>query len=210
MRQPNFINNYTLVNNIQHSNLNLILSFYKQITQLCYYFNVVLGKFLLGILFNLYDISLICEIHSFKNCIYILKNHLAFLYYLVDIVVIDRPLKKNRFELIYLFVSYKYSLRLAIHLYVNELAFVPSISDLYMSAMWVERECWDMFGILFSGHSDLRRLFTDYGFIGYPLRKDFPLTGYFEIFYSDLMQRIRKSRVILMQEYRYYDFIKIW
>lgn len=121
---------------------------------------------------------------------------------LIDIVVSDVPGKKNRFSVCYLLLSHFYNTRLSLITKINEITPLPSISYLFESANWLEREVWDMFGIFFSGHPDLRRILTDYGFSGHPLRKEFPLTGFKELSYIDHIQNLRYDSVILAQEYR--------
>ena len=139
------------------------------------------------------------------------KYHLNFQYFmLIDIIIVDNPGKLLRFNIIYLFQSLKYNTRLRLNLYTNECIPIQSIMSLFFSAAWMERESWDMFGILFIGHTDLRRLLTDYGFLGFPLRKDFPVTGYYEIFYSDIQKRLIQQRVILIQNLRFFFYPNVW
>lgn len=125
---------------------------------------------------------------------------------LVDLVVYDRPGKKFRFTLIYNLLSITYNQRLHLLIERDELTYIPSITDLYPSAGWLEREVWDRFGIFFSQNPDLRRLLTDYGFSGFPLRKDFPLTGFLETYYSDEQKRIVYQPVELSQERRQFNY----
>lgn len=123
---------------------------------------------------------------------------------LIDIVVSDVPGKKNRFSVCYLLLSHFYNNRVTVITKVNEITPLVSVTALFESANWLEREVWDMFGIFFSGHPDLRRILTDYGFNGHPLRKEFPLTGFKELWYSDHLQNVRYDNVVLAQEYRIY------
>ena len=129
---------------------------------------------------------------------------------LVDITAIDHPQRSDRFDVVYHFLSMYQNHRIRVKLAVDEDAMVPSISTLHPSANWFEREVFDMFGILFSGHPDLRRLLTDYGFRGHPLRKDFPTTGYTEVRYDDVQKRVVYEPVSLTQEYRQFDFMSPW
>lgn len=122
----------------------------------------------------------------------------------------DYPLKKKRFEVIYELLSLNYNQRLRIKVYLHELESLPSCETVFPAANWYEREVWDLFGIFFSNHSDLRRILTDYGFEGYPLRKDFPLTGYTEVRYSDTLKRVVNENLELAQEYRTFDFLSPW
>jgi NADH/F420H2 dehydrogenase subunit C len=125
-----------------------------------------------------------------------------------DICVIDYPAKNERFEVNYNLLSVKYNLRLFVKTYTQ--AYVPSLVPLFNSANWIERECWDMFGIFFLNHPDLRRILTDYGFDGFPLRKDFPLTGYIEIRYDDEKSNIVYEPLEMSQEYRLFNFTSPW
>jgi len=125
-----------------------------------------------------------------------------------DICVVDYPEKMDRFEINYNLLSVKYNFRVFIKSYTS--AYISSISGLYNSANWIERECWDMFGIFFTNHPDLRRILTDYGFEGFPLRKDFPLTGYIEIRYDDEKSNIVYEPLEMSQEYRLFNFTSPW
>ncbi len=129
---------------------------------------------------------------------------------LVDITAIDYPERPERFDVVYHFLSMYQNHRIRVKLSVDEDAVVPSIHSLHPSANWFEREVFDMFGLLFSGHPDLRRLLTDYGFRGHPLRKDFPTTGYTEVRYDEVQKRVIYEPVSLVQEYRQFDFMSPW
>ncbi|WP_333827799.1 NADH-quinone oxidoreductase subunit C [Pararhodobacter sp.] len=129
---------------------------------------------------------------------------------LVDITAVDYPARKARFEVVYHFLSMYRNQRIRLKAAVREDEMVLSIVDEHPSANWFEREVFDMFGILFSGHPDLRRLLTDYGFRGYPLRKDFPTTGYTEVRYDEAAKRVVYEPVKLVQEYRQFDFMSPW
>ena len=129
---------------------------------------------------------------------------------LVDITAIDYPERAQRFDMVYHFLSMYRNHRIRLKLAVREEDMVPSIHELHPSANWFEREVFDMFGILFSGHPDLRRILTDYGFRGYPLRKDFPTTGYTEVRYDEVQKRVVYEPVSLVQEYRQFDFMSPW
>jgi NADH-quinone oxidoreductase subunit C len=129
---------------------------------------------------------------------------------LVDITAIDRPEAADRFEVVYHFLSMYRNHRIRVKVAVDETAMVPSIIAVHPSANWFEREVFDMFGILFSGHPDLRRILTDYGFRGHPLRKDFPTTGYTEVRYDEALKRVVYEPVKLVQEYRQFDFLSPW
>jgi len=129
---------------------------------------------------------------------------------LVDITAIDYPARKSRFEVVWHFLSMYRNHRIRLKAAMREDAMVPSITGIHPAANWFEREVFDMFGILFSGHPDLRRLLTDYGFRGYPLRKDFPTTGYTEVRYDEALKRVVYEPVKLVQEYRQFDFMSPW
>ena len=129
---------------------------------------------------------------------------------LSDLTAVDFPEKVARFEIIYQMLSLDLNARLRIVTSIADGDVVPSAIDVFASANWAEREVWDMFGIFFSGHTDLRRLLTDYGFEGHPLRKDFPLTGYAEVRYNDTERRVVYEPVKLTQEYRDFDFLSPW
>ena len=129
---------------------------------------------------------------------------------LVDITAVDYPERPKRFDVVYHFLSMYQNQRIRLRVAVREEDMVPSITDVHPSANWFEREVFDMFGILFSGHPDLRRILTDYGFRGYPLRKDFPTTGYTEVRYDEVQKRVVYEPVKLVQEYRQFDFMSPW
>lgn len=130
--------------------------------------------------------------------------------YLVDICGVDYPAEEERFEIVYNLLSVKQNQRVRIKVTTNEDIPVPSASALFSVANWYEREVWDLYGVFFNGHPDLRRLLTDYGFEGHPLRKDFPLTGYVEVRYDDLQKRVVNEPVKLTQEFRSFDFMSPW
>ena len=129
---------------------------------------------------------------------------------LVDITAVDHPDPEERFDLVYHFLSMYQNQRIRLKVAVREDDIVPSIIEVHPSANWFEREVFDMFGILFSGHPDLRRILTDYGFRGYPLRKDFPTTGFTEVRYDEEQKRVVYEPVKLVQEYRQFDFMSPW
>ena len=151
---------------------------------------------------------------SVENLIEVLTNlrddeELAFTQ-LSDLTAVDYPNRPYRFEMVYQLLSITMNQRLRLLVAVDEGSVVPSVISIYNAANWAEREVWDMFGIFFSGHPDLRRLLTDYGFEGHPLRKDFPLTGYVEVRYDDTQRRVVYEPVHLVQEYRDFDFLSPW
>ena len=129
---------------------------------------------------------------------------------LIDITAVDYPEKEKRFKVVYLLLSHENNLRILINMNIDEKTLVPSITKIFPSANWMEREVFDMYGISFKDHPDLRRILTDYGFEGYPLRKDFPLTGHTEVRYSDEKKKVIYEPVKLDQQYRDFDFESPW
>ena len=129
---------------------------------------------------------------------------------LIDITAVDYPEKEKRFKVVYLLLSHENNLRIIIDMHIDEKIVVPSITKIFPSANWMEREVFDMYGISFRDHPDLRRILTDYGFEGYPLRKDFPLTGHTEVRYSETKKKVISEPVKLDQEYRDFDFDSPW
>ena len=129
---------------------------------------------------------------------------------LLDITAVDYPKRAKRFEVVYILLSLKNHLRIRVKVFINDSEIIPSISKLYKCARWYEREVWDMYGISFKGNNDLRRLLTDYGFEGHPLRKDFPLTGFVELRYDENKKKVSYSKVKLTQDYRNFDFLSPW
>ncbi len=129
---------------------------------------------------------------------------------LTDISGVDYPQREKRFDVVYQLMSPTQNLRIRVKVQADEDTMVPSATAVFVGAEWYERETYDMYGVLFSGHPDLRRLLTDYGFEGYPLRKDFPLTGFVEVRYSDELKRVVYQPVELRQEFRNFDFLSPW
>lgn len=129
---------------------------------------------------------------------------------LIDICGVDRPGRARRFDVVYHLLSPKHNMRVRVKVQASEETLVPSATGLFPGADWFEREAYDMYGILFAGHPDLRRLLTDYGFEGHPLRKDFPTTGFVEVRYDDEAKRVVYEPVRLAQEFRQFDFQSPW
>lgn len=127
-----------------------------------------------------------------------------------DICGVDYPEREARFEIVYNLLSLKFNKRVLVKVAADEETLVPSACGVYSAANWFEREVWDMYGVLFDGHPDLRRILTDYGFDGHPLRKDFPLTGYVEVRYDMEKKRVVYEPVSLPQEFRKFDFLSPW
>ncbi|WP_295191387.1 NADH-quinone oxidoreductase subunit C [uncultured Brevundimonas sp.] len=129
---------------------------------------------------------------------------------LLDLCGVDYPDRKERFEVVYHLLSMTRNARLRVKVSTDETQPVPSVISAYPAANWFEREAYDMYGVLFSGHPDMRRLLTDYGFEGHPLRKDFPMTGYVEVRYDEEQRRVVYEPVKLTQEFRTFDFLSPW
>ena len=129
---------------------------------------------------------------------------------LIDITAVDYPQREKRFKIVYMLLSHENNLRIIINTNVDEKEIVPSITKIFPSANWMEREVFDMYGVSFKDHPDLRRILTDYGFDGFPLRKDFPLTGHTEVRYSEEKKKVIYEPVKLDQEYRDFDFQSPW
>ncbi|XP_076855045.1 NADH dehydrogenase [ubiquinone] iron-sulfur protein 3, mitochondrial [Brachyhypopomus gauderio] len=129
---------------------------------------------------------------------------------MIDLTAVDVPTRQNRFEIVYNLLSLRYNSRIRVKTYTDEVTALDSAVPVHQAANWYEREVWDMFGVFFANHPDLRRILTDYGFEGYPLRKDFPLSGYVEVRYDDELKRIVAEPVELSQEFRKFDLNSPW
>ncbi|XP_063235300.1 NADH dehydrogenase [ubiquinone] iron-sulfur protein 3, mitochondrial [Bacillus rossius redtenbacheri] len=137
-------------------------------------------------------------------------HHTAQFANLVDIAGMDVPSRQYRFEIIYNLLSLRYNARIRVKTYTDELSPVDSVNDVFKAANWYEREIWDMYGVFFANHPDLRRILTDYGFEGHPFRKDFPLTGYVEVRYDDEKKRVVMEPLELAQEFRKFELSAPW
>ena len=129
---------------------------------------------------------------------------------LIDITVVDYPENVQRFKVVYLFLSHEFNQRIILSYLINENEVIPSLTPLYPAANWMEREVFDMYGVKFKDHPDLRRILTDYDFVGHPLRKDFPLTGHTEVRYSEDQKKVINEPVKLEQNYRNFDYESPW
>jgi len=129
---------------------------------------------------------------------------------LIDVTVVDYPENPQRFKVVYLFLSHEFNQRIILSYLINENEVIPSLTSIYPAANWMEREVFDMYGVKFKDHPDLRRILTDYGFEGHPLRKDFPLTGHTEVRYSEEQKKVIKEPVKLEQNYRNFDYESPW
>ncbi len=145
------------------------------------------------------------------RCLTILHDHPQCRFHqLTDITAVDYPQREKRFEMVYHLLSHEHNNRLRIKVFLGEETFVPSVSSVFPSANWYEREVWDMFGIMFQDHPDLRRILTDYNFSGHPLRKDFPLSGHVQVRFDEDLSRVVYEPVNLDQSYRTFDFETPW
>jgi len=161
----------------------------------------------------LFDVLEILSVSLFSLFffIYFLKSSIKFkLNILIDIVIIDFFNKKLRYNVKYLLQSLKFNLKFTITFFLNEKKPLISLINLFKNANWFEREVWDMFGIYILNHFDLRRILTDYSFLQFPLRKDFPLSGFFELYYNDAKKKIILTKISFLQEFRFFFFKTIW
>jgi len=129
---------------------------------------------------------------------------------LIDVTAVDFPTRDKRFEVVYNLLSTQYNTRLRVKVQTDEVSTIPSVEGIYSAAGWFERETWDMFGIFFKNHSDLRRILTDYGFQGHPLRKDFPLSGYVEARFDESEKRVVLEQIEMTQDFRFFEFANPW
>jgi len=157
------------------------------------------------------ELTLNVNASALSKVLFFLKYHTNLQYkVLVDMTAVDYPTRPNRFDVVYHLLSIKYNTRIRVKTVINELDSLESITNLYSSAGWAEREVWDMFGILFLNHKDLRRILTDYGFEGFPLRKDFPLSGYIAVRYDEFTKIVVCEPIEHAQEFRSFDLQTPW
>jgi NADH/F420H2 dehydrogenase subunit C len=148
---------------------------------------------------------------NFIFSLFLLKEHISFQFKMLTCISgVDLLDQKYRFSVVYDLLSLKFNARIRVKVFVNEITPVQSLYPLYVNSNWWEREVWDLFGIYFEGHPDLRRILTDYGFEGHPLRKDFPLSGYVESRYNDKLKRVVCESIDHAQEFRNFDFTSSW
>ena len=157
------------------------------------------------------ELTLSVPASSIKEVLVFLRDHTSCQFkVLIDICGVDYPERDARFDVVYHLLSVKYNSRIRVKVAVDELTPVDSVVSIFSSAGWYEREVWDLYGVFFSNHPDLRRILTDYGFDGHPMRRDFPLTGHTEIRYDEAEKRIVTEPVELAQEFRVFDFASPW
>lgn len=155
------------------------------------------------------ELTLIAEREQIVPVLTALRDTFGF-QQLLDVCGVDFPDRAERFEVVYHLLSMTRNARVRVKVSTDEVQPVPSVADVYPSANWFEREAFDMYGMIFSGHPDMRRILTDYGFQGHPLRKDFPMTGYVEVRYDEEQRRVVYEPVRLTQEFRQFDFLSPW
>ena len=162
-------------------------------------------------LVNNNELDILVQKNAIKPIVKFLKNDSNSLFtQLIDIFAVDYPEKQKRFQIIYRLLSMTHNQRLLIRVDLSDGESIESISEIFSNSNWFEREVWDMYGVLFSDHPDLRRILTDYGFEGHPQRKDFPLTGYLELRYDETEKRVVYDKVKLDQQFRNFDFLSPW
>ncbi len=161
--------------------------------------------------YNLWKDELVLNVDkdNLVEVMHFLKNDQHFKH-LLDVIGVDFPEKENRFKLVYPLLSVHHNARIQVVTTTNESEMVPSLVNLFKSANWFEREAYDMFGVVFSDHPDLRRILTDYGFVGHPLRKDFPLTGYTEVRYDEDKKMVVEEPLSMAQEHRNFEYNSTW
>ena len=148
--------------------------------------------------------------HLVDICLFLKTNNETKFRQLIDITVVDYPEQTQRFKIVYLFLSHEFNQRIILSYLINENEVISSLTSIFPSANWMEREVFDMYGVNFKNHPDLRRILTDYGFEGHPLRKDFPLTGHTEVRYSEEDSKVVSEPVKLEQNYRNFDYKSPW
>jgi NADH:ubiquinone oxidoreductase subunit C len=175
------------------------------------FLRTVLRNLIKEIRLNNNDIEIKTTANNVRAVLYFLKNHTLCKYRQIsEIACSDHPGKKRRFSVAYVLFSLHYNTYITVVVQTNEVLPIPSVTPIFLGAGWLEREIWDLFGIFFEDHPDLRRILTDYGFSGHPLRKDFPLTGFLEVYYNDSTKRMNYEPVELSQEYRSFVLQSPW
>lgn len=171
----------------------------------------ILGQTAEAVLLDRGELTVLVKPENLSKVFRFLRDHSHCQYkILVDVTAVDYPQREKRFEVVYQLLSVRFSHRLRVKVSVDPFEGLNSISDLYPSANWAEREVWDLFGVFFHNHPDLRRILTDYGFEGHPMRKDFPLTGFVEVRYDEEKKRVVSEPLEVSQEFRGFDFQSPW
>ncbi|AHC73565.1 NADH-quinone oxidoreductase subunit C [Candidatus Endolissoclinum faulkneri L5] len=183
----------------------------RKLKELADYIKIQIGSILIDVVISKEELLLRCSLSKLIEILVFLRDddqcHFKLL---IDICGVDYPERENRFDVVYNLLSTGYNTRIRIKTSTDENTPLPSATNVFRSANWWEREVWDMYGIFFSDHPDLRRILTDYGFEGHPMRKDFPLTGHVEVRYDDEQKRVVYEPVSLVQEFRNFDFLSPW
>ncbi|MBD8891089.1 NADH-quinone oxidoreductase subunit C [Roseibium litorale] len=183
----------------------------ETLKELAEHIQLALGESLLSWTVEYGELTLVADAGQILDVVRFLRDNSSCKFVnLTDVCGVDWPAREKRFDVVYHFLSPVQNQRIRVKVATDEETPVPSITGLFPGAEWFEREAYDMYGILFSGHPDLRRLLTDYGFDGHPLRKDFPVTGYVEVRYDDEKKRVVYEPVRLNQEFRNFDFLSPW
>lgn len=157
------------------------------------------------------EIAIVCKTKDLLDILLFLKNHVLCQFNLLSCISgVDYPQNKYRFKVVYELLSIRFNTRIRVIIFTDELCAIDSSENIFSASGWYECEIWDMFGLFFKNHSNLKRLLTDYGFEGYPLRKDYPLSGFTEVRYSDSKKRVVADSIELSQEYRTFKFLSPW
>lgn len=204
---------YFLIN--RRLRLNKLFFSYKKMKNIINFIYLCCNKYLLSIVLKLNSFYLVLKSNDFLKLFFFLKNSFNLVCsQLMDIIIVDKLemnlIKGKRFNYVYVLLSLCYNFRIYISGFLGLFESLYSLINLYSSADWLEREIWDMFGIFFVGHLNLRRILTDYAFIGYPLRKDFPLSGYIELRYDEISKSIVLEPLELAQEFRFFKLDNSW
>ena len=183
----------------------------ESLTNLGTHLRAKLGDAIVSSEFAYGELTVVVQVAAITSVLAFLRDDEACRFtLLMDVTAVDYPTRAERFDVVYHLLSMTKNLRIRVKVSTDEDGQVPSVVDLFPTANWFERETYDMYGVLFSGHPDLRRILTDYGFAGYPLRKDFPMTGYVEVRYDADQKRVVYEPVKLTQEFRTFDFLSPW
>ena len=170
-----------------------------------------LGPSVTGHALSFGELTLTAQASEIVSVLRFLRDDARCLFWcLIDITAVDWPSRERRFDVVYHLLSPKHNARIRIKIETDEATPVSSVIEVFPSADWYERETYDLYGVVFTGHPDMRRILTDYGFEGHPLRKDFPLTGFVEVRYDDELKRVVYEPVRLTQEFRNFDFLSPW
>jgi len=175
------------------------------------FIQVSMPEAVLGVTQEHEELMLVCALDKCINLLTFLRDDSNCLFKILsDLCGVDYPERENRFDVVYNLLSVRHNQRVRVKVYCDEGDLVPSATAVYSAASWYEREAYDLYGILFCDHPDMRRLLTDYGFEGHPLRKDFPLTGHFQVRYDEAQKRVVREPVKLAQAFRSFDFSSPW